>query len=342
MFLYMFLLFVYTIYIYSGLAWEFKASAPMVTSVSISSFILCTIWWILYATGTDHGEFGTDWLVTILIIIWRIKMFWVNMTQTYRVLRKFGLLGADADNNIYLLNNEYHSRKLVRNKTLEHLKNNQELQMSNASLPMKDVLIECQAFDLFVGHCGNEHCLECVLSVIEFIQFKKRLFAVINEPNDGGGDGDNDNEAEEEENTNLNDKQGDEEEDVTERFLILPETCPVSEIIHGGNMDNFKTMARELYLRYIKTGSEWEINISYMQRLKYERLMDDDNVWLNDNKDYDDLYKLYVLYDYCIQEMVSLLRSAFSRFKQDDKFLLLQKQKHLLPANSAHDDENNS
>lgn len=140
------------------------------------------------------------------------------------------------------------------------------------------------------------------MSIIEFIQFKKKLFNALK----------------------ADENYKDSVEDVTNKYLCLPESCPKSAIV-SGNYD-YKVMARLLYLKYIKIGSEWEINIAYDNRMKYMSLMDNEREWLNNDKQYNDWIKLYGLFDLCIMDMISLIQSAFSRFKTKDIFLLLQQQ----------------
>ena len=287
----------------TGLVWEFKRTAPVVTAMTaLSGFGV-----ILYMISTEctgDGEFGPDLLVMALAIAWRLKMFWVNMCQTYYVLKKFKLVGHDADtDHSWLINDENKGSKVLRARTLEHMHNSLQIQRRNALLNMRDVLTDDEAFDLFVRHCGNEHCLECVLSVIEFIQFKQKIYHKIKEDEV---------------------YKDDKHVQNMEWLNILPDTCPQSDIVYGN--DNFKLSARNLYVKYIRNESEWEINISATSRKKYILLMENGDKWLNELDEYDDLLKLYELFDLCIIEMIFLMKSAFSRFKNDDKFLLLQKK----------------
>ena len=46
----------------------------------------------------------------------------------------------------------------------------------NDQLRMKDILNNEKSFDLFMQHCGMEHCTECVLSLIEILQFKEEIY----------------------------------------------------------------------------------------------------------------------------------------------------------------------
>lgn len=161
-------------------------------------------------------------------------------------------------------------------------------------------------FDIFsfstIFMYKTEHCLECILSIIEFIQFKQKLYVMLLK--------------EKEIDINI--------EELENHHLILPDSCPQSMIV-SQNDNNFKLMARLLFLKYIQFGASWEINIAYNQRAKYYNLMENEHVWYNEMKEYDNYKKLYALFDYCIIEMISLVKSAFARFKREDDFLLLQK-----------------
>ena len=256
----------------------------------------------------DADGFGPDVFIMAVVVLWRIKMLWVNMCQTYFVLRKFRLIGRDADvDHSWLMNDENKGPQMLRRTTLEHM-HSLDVQKRNALLNMKDVLVDMDVFDLFARHCGNEYCLECVLSVIEFVQFKQKIYENLDE--------------EQKEKCNT---------ENMEKMDILPQSCPQSDIVFGRNGDNFKLISRDLFVKYIEIGSEWEINISYSARNKYIHLMDDEDIWLNEMNEYNDLMILYELFDECIMEMISLMKSAFSRFKQEDKFLLLQSKSDLKP-----------
>ena len=257
----------------------------------------------------DSVTFAPDIFIMVMVALWRIKMLWVNMCQTYFVLKKFRLIGVDADvDHSWLINDENKGPQMLRRTILEQMRT-AEIQKRNEVLNMKDVLVDVESFDLFAEHCGKEYCLECVLSVIEFVQFKTKIYQNLDEEQKEKCDTEN-----------------------MGKMDILPESCPQSDIVYGrDDDDNFRLMARDLYLKYIKIGSEWEINISYSARNKYIRLMDNDDKWLVEMNEYNDLVMLYELFDGCIMEMISLMKSAFSRFKHEDKFLLYQSKAYLMP-----------
>lgn len=155
-----------------------------------------------------------------------------------------------------------------------------------------------------------EHCLECILSVIEFIQFKQRIFGAIK-----AAKGDQLTEDEVDEFREM--------EAEMERYVVLPPNCPQSAIVHSDH-DCYKKMARDLYIKYIRTESEFEINLRYGDRKRYSKLMENATSWLKERK-HDSNMKLFELFDVCITEMCGLLIAAFSRYKQSNEYIVLRK-----------------
>lgn len=217
--------------------------------------------------------------------------------------------------------NRYSSRqlgKLAHVKTLKHVEESNQTS-KNDSLKMKDILNNESSFDLFMRHCGNEHCTECVLSLIEIIQFKAEIYKKLS-------------------------SQGKSDQVVTDCQIeddtfTLPIKCPKSDIVFNPKL-NFKGIARELYKKYIQVGSDWEINISYHTRKRLNRIFEDEQKWQS-NKDYDDIAKLFDVFEKCINEMTSIIRAAFQRFKQSETFLVLQnKSKSLKKVSASYKDQN--
>ena len=211
----------------------------------------------------------------------------------------------------------YSSREIGKLAHINTLREMDEAgqQAKNASLRMKDILNTERSFDLFMQHCGMEHCHECVLSLIEIIQYKQEIYKKIS-------------------------SQGRSDEVVTDCQMeddtfTLPIKCPKSDIVFNPKL-NFKGIARALYVKYIKVGSDWEINLSYHTRRRYYGIFDNEEKW-NANEDYDDIVKLFDVFEKCITEMTSIIRAAFQRFKKSDTFLLLQnKSKSLKKVSSSY------
>ena len=86
-----------------------------------------------------------------------------------------------------------------------------------------------------------------------------------------------------------------------------------------------KRKARKLYLKYIRTSCEYEINISYELRLSYKHLLENETEWL-ENKEFDDMIKLRDMFDDCCVIMKRLITHSFTRFKQGKLFDKVKKE----------------
>ena len=103
----------------------------------------------------------------------------------------------------------------------------------------------------------------------------------------------------------------------------FPENVPLSNIIYSYENDEnkkslsnelkLKNICYELYLKYVKRSSKFEININYGMRQTLSYLLNDRNVWLN-NDQFSDL-QLCTIFDGCCREMYVLMGYALSRAK---------------------------
>lgn len=207
--------------------------------------------------------------------------------------------------------------KLAHMKTLKYVDDSNQ-QSKNEGLKMRDLLDNEKSFEMFMQHCGAEHCTESVLSLIEIIQFKQEVYKVLSSQGKS--------------HQVINDIE------LEEDTFTLPSKCPKSDIVFDKNL-NFKGIAHGIYVKYIVVGSDWEINLSYHTRRRMTRLFDNEERWKN-NKEYDDNCKIYDVFEPCIREMTSIIRAAFSRFKQTDQFMILQnKEKSIKKVSSSYNDE---
>lgn len=79
-----------------------------------------------------------------------------------------------------------------------------------------------------------------------------------------------------------------------------------------------KLKAHYLYNKYIKVGSEFEINISGMQRDLIANMLDNlDDLLQNDNIRIDDIFEQF---EECKMEMFALLKTSLDRYKYDASF----------------------
>eukprot|EP01083_Nonionella_stella_P172208 590232_1 len=171
-------------------------------------------------------------------------------------------------------------------------------------LEMRDVLQRQKMFDAFMQQLLSEYCAECLLCIIEFIQFKEKI-ATDHKHNEFKS------------NANVS------------TVLALPAVCPKSAIVYqlddSGHASEYKRVALRLYQKYIRIGAEWEINIDYQNRNRYKKMFGNEETW-NSTDEYDaidGLLKLYTLFDPCIDSMMSLMSSAFNRFKNSKQYQLL-------------------
>merc|ERR1719242_2614211 len=82
---------------------------------------------------------------------------------------------------------------------------------------------------------------------------------------------------------------------LTKHFLAIPSECPRSAMVYGEGSKHWKLTATKLYLKYIKEGARYEINLEWTARRNLANLIEN-NRWLS-NEDYDDPLKLYTLFD---------------------------------------------
>merc|ERR1712079_746005 len=64
---------------------------------------------------------------------------------------------------------------------------------------------------------------------------------------------------------------------MARHFIVLPEECPQSVIVHNGiplAEVNWKAMAKEIYSKYVKEGSPYQIDVEYQSRKDLSDLMD--------------------------------------------------------------------
>ena len=159
----------------------------------------------------------------------------------------------------------------------------------------------------FMVHLSKEYSMEILLSYIELNQFQSYLIENIKS---------------ELEQVSM---------DIID-VVTFPDNIPQSEIIYGekelilvdtisGNhkddpfLDNAKIKAHRLYKKYIKQGSEFEINISSTERLRLTNLLGDLDVLLSCNVQLKDLL---LIFENCKQEMRVLQTFALARYKANE------------------------
>ena len=106
---------------------------------------------------------------------------------------------------------------------------------------------------------------------------------------------------------------------ITLEFSDTVPTALIMETIYDDDeIKNMKNQAHEIYKKYVKEGSELEIDISYNQRHDLsanlgdvERLIADESIGLSE---------LFVIFDDVIEELVKLMKLSVNRFRHEIEF----------------------
>ena len=117
----------------------------------------------------------------------------------------------------------------------------------------------------------QEYYSEALLSIIEITNFKSRIFL---------------------EGLNFMEQKTilqSERRKLTRHFLEIPPECPRSFIVYGTTIQkkSFKSMATEIYLKYIKRNCLHEINVEWNTRMELAALIENRRRWKS-NKEYND------------------------------------------------------
>jgi len=185
----------------------------------------------------------------------------------------------------------------------------------NERLSMRHTLKDSKTFDHFMRWLLKEFCGECMFSIIEMMQFKMKIFKDSVQHTTGG-----------KETTSLKRINN---EDM-EYFVQIPSDAPQSKIVYGEESGDYKDMARALFLKYVQTYCEYEINVDYDTRKFLTNLMENEAAW-RDNTEYDDPELLYLLFNKCLEDMNALIVPAYSRFYQSNELKLSQRHQ-IIPA----------
>merc|ERR1719295_62978 len=100
---------------------------------------------------------------------------------------------------------------------------------------MKSLLQNSETFDAFSRYLLKEYSHEHLLAIIEMTQFKEAIFKKKLDLDEW-------NKVSHSKNRHL-----------ARHFIVLPDECPKSAIVSHGR-ENYKAMARSLWLKYVKEG----------------------------------------------------------------------------------------
>ena len=167
------------------------------------------------------------------------------------------------------------------------------------------ILSNPESIHLFMLHLSKEYSMECLLSLIEIMQFKNYVRSQLDTDFDFSVDL--------------------EHERSVDPELTFASNIPISEIIEAkediqedietADSDNLcfaKIKAHKIYNKYIKWGSEFEINIALSQRTKIANILHDFDRLTSYKVSMEDLY---LLFDEAQLEMMNLLNYSLGRLK---------------------------
>eukprot|EP01084_Bolivina_argentea_P079021 143404_1 len=256
-----------------------------------------------------HMEFAFKIVYPICFVIIRIIFSCCNWRHTEWVINHYNvlLIGKYTDKEIHSL---IHQKTFIK---LDDMSSTNVYGDASVRTQMRDILMENKMFDGFMRQLLNEYCSECLLSMIEMIQFKQKIHREKLRKNI----------IQNHTRLSVQMQQHHNEEKDCDQFLILPINCPKSTIVYTpGN--NYKEMALQLYKKYVRIGCTLEINIDYVARNNYRNLFENELNWKL-NIVYDDPNKLYYLWNPCIEHMTTLICASFTRYRQSKEYRLLKK-----------------
>eukprot|EP01084_Bolivina_argentea_P041032 75716_1 len=209
------------------------------------------------------------------------------------------LLVADIILEILLFLMNYTSTALIISK-INHDNTHTITDNNTLNISLKDVLRNELTLHKFMIHLSKEYSMELSLSLIEMVQFQEYV---------------------EQNSNNLS---------VSVVSVELAVSVPISKIIEEKEdipqdfedkcMYNVKIKAHKIYNKYVKVGSEFEINISAEQRNEMKNILDNLNQLMNYNVKYNDMY---LIFEESKKEMLILLNSSLMRLKRRPEYMSL-------------------
>eukprot|EP01084_Bolivina_argentea_P254699 428254_1 len=175
---------------------------------------------------------------------------------------------------------------LQLNTSSNNISNNtMSVESLSKEITLEFVLSSKKLINIFIRHLAREYSIETLLSYIEFQQYQEMVWQFVKDKNC--------------------------------EIIQLADNVPISAILESKYNDDkyidMKTKAHYIYNKYIKVSSEYEINISGIQRDNIALMLDDLDLLLGNNDVLiDDIFKLF---EECKMEMIELLRTSFNRFK---------------------------
>eukprot|EP01084_Bolivina_argentea_P313896 543648_1 len=211
------------------------------------------------------------------------------------------LLIADIILELLLFLMNYTSTVLIISKIDQNSNiDNDTNTKTDLGMTLEDVLQNELTIHSFMIHLSEEYSMELALSLIEIVQFQKYI------------------------------QQHSDELNVCGVSVQLALSVPISKIIEEKEnipkefddkfMYNVKIKAHKIYNKYVKVGTEFEINISAEERNKISNILDNLNQLMNYNINYDDMY---LIFEETKKEMLMLLSLSLERWKHQPEYTSL-------------------
>ena len=196
---------------------------------------------------------------------------------------------------------------------------------------LKQLLENSIGFDVFASYLLKQFSIECLLAYIEFLQYKENMIYVFTIYAQCLNQSIAESERIPVEGLFNNEYAGEflkvQLPNNTPYSQIIYQDCPLKSKLYYGfelTLDDYPTMmycfyeeARQLYMKYIKMNSKFEINISGFNReIVSNFIFDEFNLSRYDvnNIDYTPIFTFYSLFDNCIQEVYQLMQHSFVQF----------------------------
>ena len=302
----------------------------MILSVMMITIIIITIIEQILKINDDHYDDSQIVLFLIIYNIVNLCNFLCLLVSTWFVLNKLSVLLVDKNdkfasnkNSYVLMNNNDNSIDTevytdmknfmdnAQNIVFEHNTLNGTLTLNKdlyENIKLSSVIQNGKSFDLFMIHLSMEFSMECLLSFVEFVQFKQHMYNHITINNT----------------YTISESEKDKyigfDQDLDIKF---PDNVPKSSIVYSednGTINfnqNNRIIAKKLYAKYIEIKSEFEINIPHKMRQKLKAFFDNSRYMTNNS--ITDM-ELMNIFNTCNIELKYLLHDAFTRFKFTPQF----------------------
>ena len=304
--------------------------------VYLSFWVSCRI--VLSIEGYDDAE-HTLIVLWIQTIATHSCIFMTVMVSTFWVNKKIILTRSRASPDrelVPMVNRQSISKQVPKKNTISQVLSRvltfstyPDIEDEDTTMTTVDatgivkltaILSHPKGFELFMRHLSTEFSIENLLSLVEFLQFQEMMYqSIIN--NDQFKD------------------YVDTDHSLWCQKISIPSNVPKSHIIFEGQemtdlVETFcecdetqfigvvKKIAYNLYLKYIATSSELEVNVAYRTRVKLIELMNDAGKWM-DNQQIG-IYELLHVYDESCNQIYGLMGDSYRRFQKTSQYLVVK------------------